>query len=80
MTVRAALSFLTLFTLLLGGCADSSPADRPFKPFAVLMRGDDQSLTKAEQAAAIKQLEDDKTKQQQASGEEGATPPPKTAQ
>ena len=67
MTVRAAISVvLLLATIGLAGCADSSPSDRPFKPFAVLIRSDDQTLTKAEQAAAIKELQDDKTKQQQA--------------
>jgi hypothetical protein len=65
MTLRAAFSVLVLLAMSwLGGCADS-PSDRSFKPFAALMRSDDQTLTKAEQAAAIKELEADKTRQQQ---------------
>jgi hypothetical protein len=65
MTLRAVFSVLVLLAMCwLGGCADSSLSDRPFKPFAALMRSDDQTLTKAEQAAAIKELEADKTRQQ----------------
>jgi hypothetical protein len=66
MILRAALSVIMLLaTSWLGGCADSSPSDRSFRPFASLMRSDDQTLTKSEQAAAIKELEADKTRQQQ---------------
>jgi hypothetical protein len=66
MTFRAAFSILVMFAMsMLGGCADTSPSDRPFKPFAALMRSDDQTLTKSEQAAAIKELEADKSRQQQ---------------
>jgi hypothetical protein len=66
MTLRAALSVLVMLApLWLGGCTDTGSSNRSFKPFAALMRSDDQTLTKQEQAAAIKELEADKTRQQQ---------------
>jgi hypothetical protein len=80
MTVRAALSiFVMLAPLWLGGCTDTVSSDRSFKPFAALMRSDDQTLTKAEQAAAIKELEADKTRQQQ-EAQAGTGAAAKTAQ
>jgi len=78
MTLRPVLFILGLLaTLGLSGCADT--AQRSFKPFAALMRSDDQTLTKAEQNAAITELQNDKKQQQQAAGEGGAAPA-KTAQ
>ncbi len=62
MTLRPVLSILGLLaTLWLGGCADTGPSGRSFKPFAALMRSDDQTLTKTEQKAAITELQKDKT-------------------
>ena len=55
--------------LSLGGCADTAPSERGFKPFASLMRSDDQTLTKAEQAAAISELRNEKSKQAQQAGQ-----------
>jgi len=63
--------------LSLGGCADTAPSERGFKPFASLMRSDDQTLTKAEQAAAISELRNEKSKQAQQAGQEVAVPPTK---
>jgi hypothetical protein len=66
MTLRATLSALVMLApLWLGGCTDTVSSNRSFKPFASLMRSDDQTLTKEEQAATIKELEADKTKQRQ---------------
>ena len=80
MTLRPVLFILGLLaTLGLSGCADTAPSQRSFKPFAALMRSDDQTLTKAEQKAAITELQNDKKQQQQAAGE-GAAAPAKTAQ
>jgi hypothetical protein len=80
MTLRAALSVLVMLApLWLGGCTDTVSSDRSFKPFAALMRSDDQTLTKAEQAAAIKELEADKTRQQQ-EAQAGTGAAAKTAQ
>jgi hypothetical protein len=79
MTLRAALSILVMPAMLwLGGCTDTTSSTRSFKPFAALMRSDDQTLTKAEQAAAIKELEDEK--RQQEAAQAGAGAPAKTAQ
>ncbi|HEX7532059.1 MAG TPA: hypothetical protein VF340_02360 [Methyloceanibacter sp.] len=77
-----------LAPLWLGGCADTAPSERGFKPFASLMRSDDQTLTKEEQKAAITELKNDKSKQAQQAGQEAtaasATPasatPAKAAQ
>lgn len=80
MTLRPVLFILGLLaTLLLSGCADT-PSERGFKPFAALMRSDDQTLTKAEQKAAITELQNDKKQQQQQTVQEGAVVPAKTAQ
>jgi hypothetical protein len=80
MTLRAALSVLVMLApLWLGGCTDTLSSNRSFKPFAALMRSDDQTLTKQEQEAAIKQLEADKTRQQQ-EAQAGIAPVAKTAQ
>jgi hypothetical protein len=80
MTLRAALSVLVMLApLWLGGCTDTVSSDRSFKPFAALMRSDDQTLTKAEQAAAIKELQADKTRQQQ-EAQAGTGAAAKTAQ
>jgi len=80
MTLRPVLSILGLLaTLWLGGCADTGPSGRSFKPFAALMRSDDQTLTKAERKAAITELQQDKTKQEQAA-QDGAAAPANTAQ
>jgi hypothetical protein len=80
MTLRAALSILVMLApLWLGGCTDTVSSGRSFRPFAALMRSDDQTLTKAEQAAAIKELEADKTRQQQ-EAQAGTGAAAKTAQ
>jgi hypothetical protein len=44
------------------------------------MRSDDQTLTKAEQKAAITELQNDKKQQQQQTVQESAVVPAKTAQ
>ncbi len=81
MTVRSALLLLGLTApLWLGGCADTNPSDRPLKPFAALMRSDDQTLTKAEQKAAISELQNDKKQQQEAAAQGGAVVPAKASQ
>jgi type IV pilus biogenesis protein CpaD/CtpE len=81
MTLRPVLLILGLLaTLALSGCADTGPSQRSFKPFAALMRSDDQTLTKEEQKAAITELQNDKKQQQQQAAEEGAVVPAKTAQ
>ncbi len=82
MHVRTACCILAvLATAWLGGCADTAPSEHGFKPFAALMRSDDQTLTKAEQKAAITELQNDKSKQQQQqAGQDGTAPPAKTAQ
>ena len=80
MTLRLLLSVVGgLATLWLAGCADTAPSERGFKPFATLMRSDDETLTKAEQKAAITELQQDKSKQEQAA-KEGAAAPANTAQ
>jgi hypothetical protein len=68
-----------LAPLWLGGCADTAGSDRVLKPFSALMRSDDQTLTKAEQKAAITELQNDK-KQQEMASEGAAVVPAKTAQ
>lgn len=81
MTLRPVLLILGLLaTLGLSGCADTGPSTRPFKPFASLMRSDDQTLTKEEQKAAISELQNDKKQQEQQAAQEGAVVPAKTAQ
>jgi hypothetical protein len=81
MTLRPVLVALGLVApLWLGGCADTAPSERGFKPFASLMRSDDQTLTKAEQKAAITELQNDKKQQTQQATGEGAVVPAKTAQ
>ncbi|HZP08937.1 hypothetical protein [Methyloceanibacter sp.] len=80
MTVRPVFLMLGLIApLWLGGCADTAPSDRVLKPFSALMRSDDQTLTKAEQKAAISELQDDKRKQETAA-QSGTVVPAKTAQ
>jgi hypothetical protein len=75
MTLRPVFFMLGLIApLWLGGCADTAPTERGFKPFAALMRSDDQTLTKTEQKAAITELQNDKKQQQQATGEDAAAP------
>jgi hypothetical protein len=64
-----------LAPLWLGGCADSAPSARGFKPFASLMRSDDQTLTKEEQKAAITELRNDKSKQAQQTAQEASVTP-----
>ncbi len=80
MPLKIAFCILVMLApLCLGGCADSAPSDGPIKKFTSMMRNDDQTLTKAEQAAAITELKNDKTKQLQQSGQEAAaTPSPAT--
>jgi hypothetical protein len=81
MTLRPVLFALGLIaTLGVSGCADTAPSERGFKPFASLMRSDDQTLTKAEQKAAITELQNDKKQQQQQATQDGAVVPAKTAQ
>ena len=80
MTLRLLLSVVVGLTALgLAGCADTAPSERGFKPFATLMRSDDETLTKAEQKAAITELQQDKSKQEQAA-KEGVAAPANTAQ
>ncbi len=66
--------------LWLSGCADTLPSERGLKPFAALMRSDDQTLTKAEQKAAITELQNDKKKQEEKADQDGAVIPAKAAQ
>ncbi len=71
MPLRIPFCILVMFApLWLGGCADTAPSERGFKPFASLMRSDDQTLTKEEQKAAITELRNDKSKQAQQAGQE----------
>jgi len=80
MTLRLLLSVVAGLTALgLAGCADTAPSEHGFKPFVTLMRNDDETLTKAEQKAAITELQQDKSKQEQAA-KEGAAAPANTAQ
>ena len=80
MPLRIVFCILVMLApLCLGGCADT-PSERGFKPFRALMRSDDQTLTKDEQKAAINELQADKTKQQQQTGQGATATPAKAVQ
>lgn len=54
--------------LLLGGCAESMPDGTRIKRFTDLVRGYDDTLTKSEKDAAIAELQKDKERQDEQTG------------
>ena len=55
--------------LVLAGCADSMPDGTRLKRFTDVIRGYDDTLTKAEKEAAISELQEDKERQQRQVGQ-----------
>ncbi len=55
----------------LAGCADTVPDAKPLKSLTQLWRSYDNTLTGAEKEAAISELQKEKERQQQQSGQSG---------